>query len=310
MLMLTDFLESQCLKVCPRSVVQSDLELDMFGGEFIGQCSPLFRWAGGKTQLLSAIQFYAPKTYKAYYEPFIGGAALLFALMPNKCVINDVNPVISTFYRVVRDNYCDLVCLLDTLEKLPDTEEIFLNLRGIFNDYVLHDNFGIETSALFLYLNAKCFNGLYRVNSKGEFNVGWAKESVKTALYSKQALKCAHDFFNHSNIAIMNGDFMECTEICSENDFVYFDPPYVPVDSVKNFTSYDKSGFTLEDQERLAKEFKRLTGLGVKCMLSNSESDLVLDLYSEYKIRKLGVNYYIQPNSKEIKRNELLITNY
>ena len=295
---------------CDCVSLENTMSLDMFAGEFVGQCSPLFRWAGGKSQLLSAIRFYAPKKFNTYFEPFVGGGALLFALMPDKAVINDLNKSIINLYKDVRDNYKDLVSMLEAVSKLPDTETVYLTVRDMYNDYVRKENYSVELSALFMYLNAKAFNSLYRVNGKGEFNVSYRKEVKVQPVYTPETLKYAHEYFLNNEVDILSGDFIKATERASKGDFVYFDPPYAPVSESKNFTGYTQDGFSVEDQERLAEEFRRLTHLGVQCIESNSDCELIRDLYKGCTIKTLNVNYYPQPTSDDIKRQEVLILNF
>lgn len=307
-LMLYKYLESNCISI-PEISLDSQYPIDMFGGDFVGQCSPLFRWVGGKTQLLPAVRFYAPKKFDTYFEPFLGGGALLFNLMPERAVVNDVNSVLINLYRDVRDNYERLVTLLRVLSNVPDTEQTFYDIRRMFNAY-LKGTPCVEMSALFFYLNSKCFNGVYRVNSNGEFNVSYAKESRRPCVYVPETLQYAHDYFSSNQVEFLCGDFLKCTEKAKEGDFVYFDPPYVPVSENKNFDRYSSDGFGVQDQERLATEFKRLDSIGVKCLLSNSETPLVHELYKDYIIKSLSVNYYVQPISDNIHRSECLIKNF
>ena len=309
-MLLDEFLKSFKIEVEDVSISNLSVELDMFDGEFVGQCSPLFRWAGGKSQLLSPLKFYAPKSFDTYYEPFIGAGALLFALMPKKAVINDLNPVLTNLYLNVKNNYPELIQTLNQLSKLPDTESVYLTIRDMFNANLKAGNFTPDMSALFLYLNAKGFNGLYRVNSKGEFNVGYAKDLVKPCIYSPEVFKYVHNYFVNNQVDILQGDFLNCTKTASKGDFVYFDPPYIPVSQTKNFTSNTSTKFDESLQYKLADEFKRLSDLGVKCMLSNSDTPLLRELYKSYTIRELNVTYMINPNSNDLKRTECLVLNY
>ena len=190
---LSEFLSEMKIEILPVKTQFMDADLDMFGGEFVGQTSPVFRWVGGKSQLLPAIRFYSPKSFNSYFEPFVGGGALLFSLMPKCPFINDVNPVIINLYKDIKDNYIDLIQVLQSLSKLPDTETVYLTIRDIYNTNVKQGVLTPEVSGMFLYLNAKAFNGLYRVNQAGEFNVGYAKESVRPYVYQPEALRFAHD---------------------------------------------------------------------------------------------------------------------
>jgi len=307
---LNEFLSEMKIEILPIKTQFTDTDLDMFGGEFVGQTSPVFRWVGGKTQLLSALRFYSPKSFGAYYEPFVGGGALLFSLMPKCPTINDVNPVIINLYRDIKDNYNDLIWVLQALTKLPDTETVYLAIRDIYNSHIRNNELTVDVSGMFFYLNAKCFNGLYRVNSKGEFNVGYAKDSVRPYIYQVDTLKFVHDYFNSTDITIFCGDYRKCLETVQPGDFVYLDPPYAVISDTKGFTAYAQDGFDEKAQIELAEEFRRLSDLGVYVMQSNSDADLIRDLYSDYKIKELNVNYYIQPHSSDIRRSELLIMNY
>ena len=271
--------------------------------------TPVLKWAGGKTQLLSAITERMPTLYDTYYEPFIGGAALLLNVAPQKAIINDVNCQLVNLYSQIRDNAEELIAIVNALDSVPCTSELYGEMRDKYNFKLSSNVLDVECAAYMIWINKHCFNGLYRVNSKGLFNVPYNNKKQGKSL-SEANIRAISDYLQTNDVKILCGDFESACENVTRKDFVYFDSPYVPEGETADFTSYTKTGFPYEEHVRLAELFKRLDAKGVKLMLSNNDVPLVHELYSGYNIQHLDVKRMI--NSKASKRNgkEVLITNY
>lgn len=278
----------------------------------MNEITPLVKWAGGKRQLLDELKMHMPKKYKTYYEPFVGGGALFFAIQPKNAVINDLNTELANLYRTVRTNN-SYKKLLETLDKheVQHSEEYYYNLRNIDRNKEEYNKMNrYEKSARALYINKACFNGLYRVNSKGEFNVPFnGKKTIKT--YELSNLNSMHEYLSSNNIKICSKDYEKVVATAKKNDFVYFDPPYDVLEDKNSFTSYTKNDFDKKEQERLCKVFKKLDKKGVKVMLSNSNTEFIRNLYKDFNIHIVKARRNI--NSKGDNRGEVeevIITNY
>lgn len=271
---------------------------------------PFVKWAGGKRQILPEIKRYMPIEYNTYYEPFLGGGALLFELSPSKAVINDSNSELMNVYNVIKDeNKYSKMCKLLNSYETKNSEEFYYEIRNKDRNKKSFDRLSdYSKAARTVYLNKACFNGLYRVNSKNEFNVPYnKKENINT--YDGENLLTVHMYLNMNDISILCTDFEEAVKSAKEGDFVYFDPPY-DSDS-KIFTNYTENGFDKKEQERLAKVFKELDGKGVYVMLSNHNTKLINDLYGEYNIHVIHAKRNINSNGKKRgKVEEVIITNY
>jgi DNA adenine methylase len=267
---------------------------------------PVLKWAGGKRRLIQHIIRLLPLDYnhRIYHEPFFGGGALFFALKPTKGSINDINPRLINFYRVVRD---DPEGLIETAMEYRYEKETFYKLRAYYNRASLGPT---EDAALTLYLNKTAFNGLYRVNSKGEFNVPFGRYTNPT-IVDKDRIRAASRQLQ--NIEILQNDFTYVVEKAEEGNICYFDPPYLPLSDTANFTSYVRDGFTWADQVRLRDACIKLHEKGVLFVLSNSYVEKLVDFYrdvSDFEIHVVQANRAI--NSKATSRgpvNEALITN-
>lgn len=273
--------------------------------------SPVVKWAGGKRQILEKLKANLPEKFNNYFEPFIGGGALLFDLAPKNATINDVNQELLAIYTCLKDDELYRLMLeeLDKHEKYH-SEEYYYQVREWDRD----PRFELEPlwkrAARAIYLNKSCFNGLYRVNAKGYFNVPSAKkEHVVT--YSKANMEEIHEYFKDDNVTILSGDFVEATRNAHEGDFVYFDPPYDSWEDKESFTAYSKFDFNKDDQRRLADCFKDLTNRGVKCMLSNHNTAYINELYNGFNIQVIKAKRMINANA--VGRGaveEVIITNY
>jgi len=236
---------------------------------------PILKWAGGKRQLLSEITALFPTTYEAYHEPFVGGGAVFFDQDPDNGTINDLNTRLTTFYEIVRDQPDALIAENKTHEH---TEEYYYNARSEFNTLLtqstLTQDERVREASLLLYLNRTCFNGLYRENSDGEFNVSFGRYSNPDWVQEQRIRKASRVL---QNTAVFNTDFSYVVDEASSGDLVYFDPPYEPVSKTADFNSYQAAGFDREDQRRLRDVVIELTEMGVSVILSNSPP--VTELY-------------------------------
>lgn len=272
---------------------------------------PIVKWAGGKRQLIDKLLEYMPERYNAYYEPFIGGGALLFELMPPVATINDVNEELLAIYRCLQnEEYFKLMIQdLDKHEK-EHSEEHYYDVRGIdrrpeFNELPIW-----KRASRAIYLNKSCFNGLYRVNSNGYFNVPSGKKK-KVQTYDRENIIALHNYFMNNKVTILEGDFTKAIENAMLGDFVYFDPPYDAFDDKETFTSYTKFNFSKEDQKRLAELFKELSDKGVHVMLSNHNTTYIRELYKDFNIHIVKAKRMINADSKgRGDVEEVIITNY
>jgi DNA adenine methylase len=278
---------------------------------------PFLKWAGGKRALLNEITPRIPRFTGRYIEPFLGAGAVLFSLdakIPK--IANDFNADLIEVYEVIRDNPHEL---LSILSKFRNTKRHFLEVRAWdrSEDYKKNKS-KTERAARFIFLNKTCFNGLYRVNSKGWFNVPFANLKNPDYVSTKNILAVS-DFLNTSRYkknltTLMSGDYRLVTSQATESDFVYLDPPYDPISATSSFVAYQDSGFSKADQEDLRDEIKRLTELGVPILLSNSDTDFINKIYANkkfFKIEKVSVKRVI--SAKTTSRGniqEVLINNF
>lgn len=268
---------------------------------------PVLKWAGGKRQLLKEISKYIPKSISTYYEPFLGGAAVLFHLQASKAIVNDFNSELINVYQVIKDNLEELI---DDLKKHKNDQDYFYNIRGLDRTSEFKNLSSIQRASRIIYLNKTCYNGLFRVNQSGEFNTPFGKYKNPN-IVNEITLRAVSNYFNKSNIKFFNGDFEECLKGIRRGSFVYFDPPYYPISDSSNFTGYTLDGFKKEDQERLKNLCDKLSKKNIKFLLSNSSAPFILDLYKDYRIEFVGANRSI--NSVSGKRgeiNEILVRNY
>lgn len=273
--------------------------------------SPVVKWAGGKRQIIDKIKAAMPEQFNSYYEPFVGGGAVLFELAPKNAVINDVNQELLSIYKCLQDRELfDLMVEELNKHEANHSEEYYYEVR----EWDRNPRFELEPiwkrAARAIYLNKACFNGLYRVNAKGYFNVPSAKkEKVKT--YDPENLEEIFEYFSNENVQILSGDFVEACRTARAGDFVYFDPPYDVPEDKGSFTAYSKFDFNKEDQIRLANCFKKLSEKGVKCMLSNHNTPFINELYEGFNIQVITARRNI--NAKGDGRGaveEVIITNY
>lgn len=267
--------------------------------------SPIIKWAGGKRQLLSELKSRLPLQYNRYFEPFIGGGALFFNLAPENAYISDINAELINLYKVVRDNVSELVLDLSSHE---NTQEYFTTIRALDREHDYALTSAVKRASRFMYLNKTCFNGLYRVNGKGFFNVPFGRYSNPKVL-DENVLYAASEVLQ--NAEIVNASFNNILTKVQSSDFVYFDPPYIPLSQTSSFTSYTKEDFGMDKQIELRSLCDKLTEKGVKFMLSNSDTDASNKLYHGYNIEKVYASRFINANSSgRGKISEIVIRNY
>ena len=273
---------------------------------------PFLKWAGGKRQLLPELNKYIPKkslSKYTYYEPFIGGGALFFNLQPKTAVINDSNYELINCYQVVRDSLDELI---ENLRSHKHTENYYYKIRekDRCRDYKKMSS--VAKASRIIYLNKTCYNGLFRVNSQGQFNVPFGRYRNPNIL-DEEVLKAVSDYLKKTQVKILNVDFAEAVKDAKKGDFIYFDPPYDPVSNTAYFTDYDVKGFNQEEQQRLKEVFDDLTKRGCFVMMSNSDTKFIRNLYEEYQPGFKEVTATRNINSNGLKRgrvDELVVINY
>lgn len=271
--------------------------------------APFVKWAGGKRQLLKQIRERMPQKYNKYYEPFVGGGAVVFDLLPERAIINDINKALINTYRQIcneSEAFIDAVNRLDR-EMWEDGKEYYYSLRERYNDKLMREEFDMELAALFVFINKHCFNGLYRVNGKGLFNVPYNKSRNQSI--EEASIRATSEYLK--NIIIMDGDFQNACEEAKEHDFVFIDSPYAPLNPT-SFESYTKEGFDIESHKRLADLYDELTARGCYCMLTNHNTDLINELYSNkgYRMDVVHVKRFINSDASKRVGEEIIICNY
>lgn len=236
--------------------------------------SPILKWAGGKTRLMSELIRRLPEHWEGYYEPFVGGGALFFRMGPEQARISDLNYELVNVYTVTRDRVNALIAALQGLEYDRDT---YYGMRGLDPETLEP----VARAARMIYLNRTCFNGLYRVNRRGQFNVPMGRYRDPVICQTERLLQASARL---QQTDIVHAGYADAVSDASEGDFIYFDPPYQPLTATANFTSYTAGAFDEDDQATLAKTFTELGERGVQCMLSNSDTPLIRDLYEGHRI--------------------------
>lgn len=268
-------------------------------------CRPILKWAGGKKQLLPELVSRMPRQYNRYFEPFIGGGALYFALTPQRSFISDINPELINVYSVVRDRCEDLI---QVLKKHRYEKKYYYDLREADRSPSFKRWGEVRRAARFIYLNKTCFNGLYRVNSKGYFNVPFGRYK-NPGIFTAEHLKECSQVLKRSDISCRT--FQSALSKVKKGDFVYLDPPYVPLSISSSFTSYSKDGFDFAMQEQLRDYCIAIDKRGAKFMLSNSSAPIVYELYSMFDLEEVSATRTINSvGKKRGKVNEVLVRNY
>lgn len=260
---------------------------------------PFLKWAGGKGRLLSTLIENMPKTYNQYFEPFLGGGALFFATNPENAVLSDLNQELIETYRAIKE---EPKLVIKKLKKMPNSEEDYYNIRA--------KNYRSSSgkAARFIYLNRLCFNGIYRVNQKGEFNVPYCKDETRTILFEEDLLRTSEQLQGKK---LVHGDFGELTDEILENDFVYIDPPYAVQRKNNGFLEYNKKIFQWEEQIRLSEFAKKLNNKGANVLISNTNAEEVIDLYPNFNLVETYRSCSIGGANATRKRvKEIVLRNY
>lgn len=266
---------------------------------------PIVKWVGGKRQLMFDLLKNMPEDCNRYFEPFIGGGALFFELQPDNAYISDMNEELINLYQVVRDNVDELIA---DLQKHNISKDYFMEIRNIDRTDEYKNWSDVKKASRFIYLNRTCFNGMYRVNSKGEFNVPFGHYKNPRIIDENNLLNCSELL---KKTEIKCADFSDILSKVQKDDFVYFDPPYVPLNETSGFTSYTKDGFDIDMQFKLRDVCDELDSMGVKFLLSNSDTKLVNKLYANYEIKKVFASRQINANADgRGKITEVLVRNY
>ncbi|MCW8966422.1 MAG: DNA adenine methylase [Candidatus Pacearchaeota archaeon] len=268
----------------------------------------LIKWAGGKKQLLSQFEKFFPKKIERYFEPFVGGGSVAFYLLKThpeikKIFLSDINEELIITYNIVKDDIEELIKLLKKY-KLKHSKEFYYEIRS----QDTKDLNKLQIAARFIYLNKTCFNGLYRVNSKGQFNVPIGSYK-NPQICNEKDLREISKFLKKDDVKV--SQFDKAVKKAKKRDFIYFDPPYYPLKNKKSFTTYTKDNFLEKEQKKLAKVFRELDKKGCKVMLSNSDTDFIKNLYKGYNINFVQAKRMINCDAtKRGKINEVVITNY
>lgn len=270
--------------------------------------APVVKWVGGKRQLLDEITPLLPTKFTSYCEPFLGGGAVFLSIQPAKAIVNDLNGDLIETYEVIRDN---VEALITDLEKHENTSEYFYSIRDVDRNKEKYQSMSkVERASRLIYLNKTCFNGLFRVNSSGEFNSPFGHYKNPN-IVNAPVLRAVSKYFVSSNITFKSEDFAVTLDRLGKGSFVYLDPPYDPISDTASFTGYNKGGFDRKEQCRLKEQCDSMTRRGVKFMLSNSATDFIKTLYKDYDIAIVKAKRAINADvSKRGAIEEVLIRNY
>ena len=288
-------------------------------------CKPFLKWVGGKTQLLNVIREKYPQEIEEYCEPFVGGGAVLFDVLnnynPKKVLMNDLNQELINTYIQVRDNVNNIINSLLEIQDLywnmnnEEQKSFYYKKRNEFNEYIEKKKYSVEMAILFLFLNRTCFNGLYRVNKDGKFNVPIGSYK-KPIICDVENLRKVSELLK--KVTITCGDYKDCINFINNKTFVYIDPPYRPLNRTSSFTSYSIIEFCDEQQIELSEFVKKISNLGAKVLVSNSDpkntntdDNFFDDLYKSFIINRVSASRMINSDAKKRNKiNELLISNY
>jgi len=270
--------------------------------------APVLKWVGGKRQLLDTLTPLLPNRVISYCEPFVGGGALLFDMQPKTAYVNDINEELIRVYKVIKN---DVELLIEALREFRNDADYFYNVRDWDRDKAKYSALSdIEKAARVLYLNKTCYNGLFRVNSAGEFNSPFGNYRNPN-IVNAPVLRAVSSYFNSAAINLTSSDYAEVLVELPKNTFVYLDPPYDPISTTSSFTGYSRGGFARDDQIRLRKCCDELHERGLKFMLSNSSTDFIKEQYADYNITLVKAKRAI--NSDGAKRGEIdevVVRNY
>ena len=268
---------------------------------------PFLQWAGGKRYLLPKIRDMLPR-FTIYHEPFLGAGAILLSLQPKKAVVNDLNKELINVYAVIKE---DVEKLIKELVKHENSSDYFYKLRSLDRDASKYAKLSkLKKASRTIFLNKTCFNGLFRVNKKGQFNTPFGRHKNPDFI-NLEVLRAVSKYLNNNEIHILNRDYTKSSKYIKKGHFVYFDPPYDPVSDTSSFTSYNLKGFGKDDQIKLKRYCDKLNKKGVKFIQSNSATPFIKELYQDYNIKIVNVPRSINCiASKRGKIEEVLIYNY
>jgi DNA adenine methylase len=266
---------------------------------------PFIKWAGGKTQFLEIISLLTPNDYNCLIEPFVGGGAVFLSLQPQQLIINDINKELITTYQIIKEKPNELIKLLNEYEK-KHSQEFYETLKK----QAIKNLSNLETAARFIYLNKTGYNGLYRVNSQGEFNVPWGQKE-KAKLFDKENILAISEYLNRNEVKILNQDYKQILPLIKENDFLFADPPY-DSNNGNGFTSYTADKFTRENQKELFNFLKECEKKGTKWLLTNHATDFIKELYKDYpQFTKKAQRFINCQGDKRVGTSqEIFISNY
>ncbi|MEG2088108.1 MAG: DNA adenine methylase [Angelakisella sp.] len=269
---------------------------------------PVLKWVGGKRQLLEMLIPLLPKKITTYCEPFVGGGALLFALQPHTAYINDINGDLIGVYNVIKT---DVEALIAALSEYRNNAEDFYTVRDWDRNKDKYSSLtDVERAARVLYLNKTCYNGLFRVNSAGEFNSPFGSYRNPN-IVNAPTLRAVSAYFNTATVYLSSSDYTTVLQAIPKGTFVYLDPPYDPVSDTANFTGYSRGGFSRENQVQLRECCDALHTRGIKFMLSNSATDFVREQYAAYHITTVQAKRSINSiSSKRGEVDEVVVRNY
>lgn len=265
------------------------------------------KWAGGKRRILPLLKQYFPQSYSHYYEPFFGGGAVFFHLQPTVATIADINPELINLYTVIKEKPHDLIAELQSGQYV-NQPDVFTEIRSWDRNNIFSTLSSVQKAARTLYLNRTCFNGLYRVNSKNQFNVPFGKYTNPNLVDETNLLNLSLTF-NAENITIVNEPYSTSLDrVVGSGNLIYLDPPYIPLSETSSFVSYTHEGFSFEEQENLMEKVKTLDEMGNFVILSNSDTPATRNLYKNFTIIPIAVTRSIGAlSSTRIKVGEVII---
>lgn len=278
---------------------------DLNGLDSIIDCKPFLKWVGGKSQLLEELIKRVPRKFSAYHEPFLGGGALFFALQPATSYLSDINPELINAYQVVKSKVTELI---DDLKKHIYEKNYYYKVRSADRSLEYLEWDSVRRASRIIFLNKTGFNGLYRVNSKGHYNVPFGRYTNPRILDQVNLRACSRAL---AKAQITSIAFKQALKNANKGDFVYFDPPYLPLNRTSSFTSYSKHSFNLQEQISLRDACNELDKKGIQFMLSNSATAGVIELYSGFRQEFVSASRAINSNAnKRGKIDEIIVTNY
>lgn len=277
----------------------------------MSQAKPFLKWAGGKSRVAKEITSFFPEKFNRYIEPFVGGGAIYFAISPQKGLLNDLNKCLIGTYEIIRDRPNELIKRLSKIDKeyhslstLEQKEKYYYDSRELYNKI---DTVDAEKYALFIFLNKTGFNGMYRENSKGQYNIPFGKHEKCLICDTNNILNVSKDL---ADVTLTSGDYKEALKSAQKGDLIYLDPPYVPVSKTSNFTQYQKEGFNFDEHLLLRDLALKLHKKGCYVVISNSSCKESKELYSDsaFKIHSIKITRLIHRSKKVVP--EIVVTNF